>query len=99
MTDNEVIQKVEAFIRHCHDLDYTFTPDSRNLATKDDQGKVTMLGDSIARSMSEYEWYKSDPENKASKAYVCLMWIHRAFAVGVVKEGDTASRTSVMIGK
>jgi hypothetical protein len=88
MTESQVIEKVETFIRHCNDLDYVFTPDSRKLGTTNQQGERAMFADSIARAMSEYEWFKNDPQQRMLKANICLMWINRAFAVGVVREGE-----------
>ncbi len=88
MSNRAIIEKVETFIQRCHDLDYTFTPESRTFGTKTPSGEHKMIADSIARAMSEYEFFKDDPDQRMTKANSCLWWINRAIAVGAVKEAE-----------
>lgn len=86
--DQEVISKVETFIRRCHDLDFVFSAASWKLRTTAKEGESKSFADGIARAMSEYDWFKEFPEERMKKANVLLWWMNRAFAVGVVREGE-----------
>lgn len=89
-----IVERVETFIQRLNDLDYIISPEAGELLYGDrlnpkERGKS--LADYLANSINEYE-QKRDSKESEFKAIVCNLWINRAFAQGIVKEGQGLAR-------
>ncbi len=86
---DDVIEKVETFIQRIQDLDFVINPTSGSLIYGEGENART-LSDLLVESITSYEVdrYDSDPKVKILSAYRCLVQINRAFACGIIKEGE-----------
>lgn len=95
---NAVIEKVDDFVRKYHDLDYVIDSRAMEIWYGSSESSIfdrkrTNLTDHLANAISMYDGSKDDNEqNRLVAASVCLIWINRAFACGVVKEGQGLAR-------
>lgn len=87
---SSVIEQVEAFIRRLHDMDYILSPEVSGLiyVNESNQKDGRLFSDHLAKSIFEYEKYKNDDQVNMKYGRVCLLWINRAFAHGIVREGQ-----------
>ncbi len=90
---SEAIERVETFIRRIHDLEYVFTPEAREMYFTNIKGeKDRSLADWLSRRIFSYEQNREDKAQQLFYAKLCLLWINRAFACGVVQEGEGLAR-------
>lgn len=78
-----VIERVETFIRRFQDLDFI----SRPIHEPDRE-----LAHDLARYLSDYLALDAHNPYKEGLASLCEIWINRAIAAGVIKEGEGVFR-------
>ncbi len=96
MTENQtqsgsdLIQQVETFIKRCHDLDYVFTPESREMIVQGSGGGFfepkQLWANKVADALSLYTLNK-DNQYRLKYAQAALGYINKAIAAGLVTEG------------
>lgn len=90
---NELIEKVETFIRRLHDLEYIITPEAQEFIYTDKKTKKEIsLAHMLSRKISEYERNKDNEKMRSFYAESCYSWINRAFTYGVVRERESLAR-------
>jgi phage shock protein A len=85
---DKIVEKVEDFIRRYNNLEYTI--DSKATSIRyigEGDAHPRSLSDDLADSISRYEHNRNNP-SKQGYARICLIDINRAFANGVIKEGN-----------
>lgn len=89
-----IIEKVEIFIQRLHDLDYTITPEATEIWYSDPSRPLDRknLADHLANVISRYLREKDNEQDRFHCAQLCSLWINRAFACGVIKEGQGLAR-------
>lgn len=89
MTTN-TLTLVETFIRRLHDGDIVVAPEASAVIYIDSSvsPQQVPLSDALANSMSAYEAHKLDLEHLLYYAEVCLGWINKAIARGLIREGS-----------
>lgn len=88
---SNIIEKVEEFIQHLHKLEYVIDLKATNMRYRDEKGlNAGSLSDLLANAISHYEEKRDivDLNIKNLFAQMCLIWINRAFASGVVNHGE-----------
>jgi hypothetical protein len=89
---DSIVDKVEKFIQRIHDGTYKIDISAYKIITEGDNlTKIrTNLPETLAGAMQDYEVLKSvSPSPNQQAAASCLFWINRAFAYGVVREGES----------
>ena len=89
----EILKEVEDFIQHLRDGDYII--DSKSYRLKFSHAplveggrKQSSLPELISDSITMYELMKSDPYRRFDSACQCLIWINKARAFNLIKEGE-----------
>jgi hypothetical protein len=78
-----VIERVDTFIRRFQDLDFV----SRPIHDSDRE-----LAHELARYLSDYVMLDAHNPYKEGLASLCEVWINRAIATGIIKEGEGVLR-------
>jgi hypothetical protein len=95
---SSIIEKVETFIQRLHDLDYVIDQTATNIWYGRPPPYPTLidnrtnLADNLSNAITDYEANKGNEQLKLASASRCLMWINKAFACGVIKEGEGLAR-------
>jgi len=93
---SKIIDKVETFIQRLQDMEYIIAPEAAQLWfwAPPSVPKVPLiykekktLSDYLAGMISLYEENRDNEKKKLDYAQMCLSWINRAFACGVIREG------------
>jgi hypothetical protein len=94
MTD-DIIEKVETFIRRLHDMDICINKDAQSIsfnsvvAGKPETNLAMNIGDAI----NQYENSKGKSlEERKKIAMVCLVWINKGYALNVINECNASLR-------
>lgn len=85
---SSIIEKVETFIQRLHDLDYSIAPEAIKIIYDFPSKEKKSLTDCLANAIYEYEANKDNEQVKLHYAQLCLIWINRAFACGVIEEAQ-----------
>ena len=80
--DSDAVAKVEAFIRHLHDLDYV--PSVLSKFHREGSDPIQVLKEAV----NKYELSKGEPELKKVLAGNCLIAINEAIFTGSLRDGE-----------
>ncbi len=83
MKGKDVMERVDTFIRRFQDLDFI----SRPIHEADRE-----LAHELARYLSDYVMLEAHNPYKEGLASLCEIWINRAIATGIIKEGEGVLR-------
>ncbi len=83
MKGKGVIERVDTFIRRFQDLDFV----SRPVHEADRE-----LAHDLARYLSDYVMLDAQNPYREGLASLCEVWINRAIATGIIKEGEGVLR-------
>ena len=90
---SEIIEKVETFIQRLHEMDYIIAPKASELVYETPLLEKNTLAEFLATRLYDYEKNRENiDEIRLPCARACLVWINRAFAHGVVQEGQGLAR-------